>query len=61
VPEILDLMRQHGMADVPVVVGGIIPDDDVAYLKQLGVAAVFGPGTPLHEIAEAIRQLAGGQ
>ena len=44
-PRICALMRERGMDDVLVAAGGIIPDDDVAALKESGVAAVFGPGT----------------
>ena len=43
VPAVLDGLREHGLADVPVVVGGIIPSGDAARLKELGVAAVFTP------------------
>jgi (2R)-ethylmalonyl-CoA mutase len=43
VPAVLDGMREHGLADVPVIVGGIIPSADAARLKQMGVAAVFTP------------------
>ena len=44
VPRVLDLLRQAGLADVGVLVGGIIPEEDVRKLIQLGVARVFGPG-----------------
>jgi ethylmalonyl-CoA mutase len=43
VPEVLDLMREAGAGDVPVIVGGIIPEADAAKLKALGVAEVFTP------------------
>jgi (2R)-ethylmalonyl-CoA mutase len=43
VPAVLDGMREHGLADVPVIVGGIIPSADAARLKELGVAEVFTP------------------
>ncbi|MCW2867447.1 MAG: protein meaA [Marmoricola sp.] len=43
VPDVLDQMRAAGLADIPVIVGGIIPDRDAAALKKLGVAAVFTP------------------
>jgi len=43
------------MDDVLVVVGGIIPDDDVPALKEAGVAAVFGPGTTIVEVAAFLR------
>ena len=44
VPRILELMKANGLDDVLVVVGGIIPDEDVTQLKGMGVSAVFGPG-----------------
>jgi ethylmalonyl-CoA mutase len=43
VPDILDLMKERGLDDVPVIVGGIIPDSDARRLGELGVAAVFTP------------------
>jgi (2R)-ethylmalonyl-CoA mutase len=43
VPAVLDGMRAHGIEDVPVVVGGIVPSADAARLKEMGVAAVFTP------------------
>ncbi|HET9682261.1 MAG TPA: cobalamin B12-binding domain-containing protein [Candidatus Limnocylindrales bacterium] len=55
VPKVCRLVRDAGMDDVLVVVGGIIPDDDVAALKEAGVAAVFGPGTTIGEVAEFLR------
>ncbi|HEY3446837.1 MAG TPA: methylmalonyl-CoA epimerase [Myxococcales bacterium] len=53
-------LREHGM-EVPVVVGGIVPERDAAALRQLGVSAVFGPETPLPKIVEEIRMLAEGR
>lgn len=47
------LMKKEGM-ETPIFVGGIIPADDAKQLKQLGVFAVFGPGTPLAEIAKSV-------
>jgi methylmalonyl-CoA mutase cobalamin-binding domain/chain len=62
VPRVLQAMRQAGLGDVGLLVGGIIPDADVPKLMQLGVARVFGPGTVIHEIAEFLRrQNTGGQ
>ena len=55
VPRVLDLLKQNQMDDVLLVVGGIIPDQDVEGLKQAGVAAVFQPGTPMDAIIEFIR------
>jgi len=55
VPRVMELLKQNQMDDVMVLVGGIIPDQDVAGLKQQGVAAVFQPGTPMDEIVQFIR------
>jgi methylmalonyl-CoA mutase, C-terminal domain len=55
VPRILELLREKEMTDVLVVVGGIIPDEDAAELKKLGVAEVFQPGASLDRIVEFIR------
>jgi len=55
VPRICALLRDRGMDDVLVTVGGIIPDDDVAPLKDAGVAAVFGPGTTIVQVADFLR------
>jgi methylmalonyl-CoA mutase C-terminal domain/subunit len=51
----MDLLRQNKMDDVLVVVGGIIPDQDVDALKKAGVAAIFQPGTAMDEIIQFIR------
>ncbi len=56
VPRVMDLMKQNKMDDVLVLVGGIIPDQDVAQLKQLGVSGIFQPGTAMDEIIQFIRQ-----
>ena len=55
-PRILELMKQHGMDDVVLIGGGIIPDDDKEKLKQMGVREIFGPGASLNEIVEFIRR-----
>jgi methylmalonyl-CoA mutase, C-terminal domain len=55
VPRVMDLLRQHQMDDVIVIVGGIIPDQDLERMKNLGVAAVFQPGTAMDEIVQFIR------
>jgi methylmalonyl-CoA mutase C-terminal domain/subunit len=54
-PRVTKLLREKKMDDVLVVAGGIIPDDDVKTLKQDGVAAVFGPGTTIAEVADFLR------
>ena len=54
-PKICAGLKEQGMDDVLVTAGGIIPDDDVAALKEAGVSRVFGPGTTIREVAEYIR------
>ena len=55
VPRVLDLAKQNQMDDVLMVVGGIIPDQDIEPLKKAGVAAVFQPGTPMDDIVQFIK------
>src|SRR5208283_776156 len=55
VPRVMDLLKQNKMDDVLVVVGGIIPDQDIDTLKNLGVAGIFQPGTAMDDIVKFIR------
>lgn len=55
VPELMGELQKRKMEDVLVVVGGIVPENDVSGLKQAGVAAVFQPGSRMGEIADFIR------
>jgi methylmalonyl-CoA mutase, C-terminal domain len=48
--------RGVSFQDMLLLVGGIIPDEDIPVLKEMGVSATFGPGTPIREISEYIRQ-----
>lgn len=57
VPRIREVMDANDLQDVPIVVGGIIPDDDHTALKAVGVRGIFGPGTPIETIAESIREI----
>ena len=50
-------LRAAGAADIPVVVGGTIPPDDVSRLLETGAAAVFPTGTPLDDVVTEVRQL----
>jgi len=59
VPKIIELIRGQGQTDVGIVLGGIIPDEDVLKLKALGVAEVFGPGTNTQEIIRTVFEIAG--
>ncbi len=55
-PRICELLRQQGLQDVLLTVGGIVPDEDIPALKQAGVAEVFQPGTSTQSIVEFIRK-----
>jgi methylmalonyl-CoA mutase cobalamin-binding domain/chain len=55
VPRVLELLREQGVDDVVVTVGGTIPAEDVAELKALGVAEVFTPGAPASQAIDFIR------
>ena len=56
VPRILDLLKAQHAEDILVILGGTIPDEDAANLKQSGVSAIFGPGTPLEATIRFIRE-----
>jgi len=57
VPKVMDGLESYGaLEDTLVLVGGIVPDDDEQALKSLGVAEVFGPGTPMEETVAFIRE-----
>lgn len=53
---IMALLRENDMADVPVFLGGIIPGDDLLTLQEMGVAAVFGPGSSTADIVTFVRE-----
>jgi methylmalonyl-CoA mutase C-terminal domain/subunit len=54
-PEVVNLLRAKGAGDVLVVGGGIIPEEDIPALKAAGVAEIFGPGTPLANVVNYIK------
>ncbi len=56
VPRVMDLLKQNKMDDVVVMVGSIIPDQDIEGLKKAGVAGIFQPGTPMDDIVQFIRE-----
>ncbi|MGA3128534.1 MAG: methylmalonyl-CoA mutase, partial [Candidatus Korobacteraceae bacterium] len=56
VPRVAELMKEQKMDDVLVLVGGIIPDQDIPALKAVGVKGVFQPGTPMDDIVRFIRE-----
>ncbi len=55
VPRILELLKTNGQSNVKVFLGGIIPDEDIPHLLELGVAGVYGPGAMTDEIVREIR------
>jgi methylmalonyl-CoA mutase C-terminal domain/subunit len=61
VPRVIDGLRDVGLEEVKVFIGGIIPTEDVPALEKMGVAGVFGPGTSTQAVSDFVRQqLAGG-
>ena len=58
-PRLMELLKQRGLEHVRVLVGGIIPESDIPKLLEMGVARVFGPGTPMDEIVGFLRERGG--
>jgi methylmalonyl-CoA mutase C-terminal domain/subunit len=56
IPRVIEVLKERHADDIVVFGGGIIPDEDIAELKGLGVAEIFPPGTPLQDIVEWLRQ-----
>jgi len=54
-PRIMELLKEKGVDDVLVIGGGIIPDEDIPSLKEIGIAEVFGPGTYTDDIVAYIK------
>ena len=55
-PRVVELLREQGLSDVMVVIGGIIPDVDIAKLNELGITGIFLPGTPMRHIVDFINR-----
>ena len=55
-PRIMQLLRERGAEDINVFAGGIIPEEDMAVLKQAGIAEIFTPGTSLQRIVDWVRE-----
>ncbi len=56
-PEVMTLLKERGIEDTAVVLGGTIPPNEMPELKKTGIKAVFGPGTPLKDIIETLSGL----
>jgi len=54
-PKVADLLREKGMSEVLVIGGGIVPEEDIPPLEKAGIKGVFGPGSPIKDIANFIR------
>jgi len=54
-PRVLELLRSNGQMNVKVFIGGIIPDEDLSRLKELGVTGVYGPGASTEDIIRDIK------
>ncbi len=61
VPRVLELLRVNGQENVHVFVGGIIPAADTVRLRQMGVAGVYGPGTPTSAVVEDLQRIVARQ
>jgi methylmalonyl-CoA mutase C-terminal domain/subunit len=58
---VLELLEERGATDITVFGGGIVPDADIAELERMGVAKIFTPGAPTHEIVDWVKSTLGGQ
>jgi methylmalonyl-CoA mutase C-terminal domain/subunit len=54
-PRVVDLLREKGAGDMLVIGGGVIPEEDIPFLKERGIREIFGPGTPLAVCVDYIR------
>ncbi|MDE2371185.1 MAG: cobalamin-dependent protein [Burkholderiales bacterium] len=57
VPKLMTALREAGLADVAVIVGGIVPDEDERMLLECGVTRVFHPGSSMDEVARCVREI----
>lgn len=54
-PRVVELLREKGLKDVLVIGGGLIPPEDIPFLKERGIKEIFGPGTPIRKIVDYIK------
>ena len=55
-PEVIKQLKEKGVTDIPIIGGGIIPEEDIPLLKKSGVLEIFGPGTPMQKIVEFVEK-----
>ena len=60
-PRIIELLKANGQNDIHVFIGGIVPDEDIPRLKEIGVRGVYGPGASTQDIVNDIRRTAGSR
>ena len=58
-PRIIELLRANGQSGIHIFIGGIVPDEDIPHLKELGVSGIYGPGASTQDIVADIRRAAG--
>ena len=56
-PKVIELLKEKGAQDIKVFGGGIIPEDDIPFLKEKGVLEIFTPGTSLEEITKKVEEM----
>jgi methylmalonyl-CoA mutase C-terminal domain/subunit len=56
VPRVLELLKANGQEGVKVFIGGIIPDEDLPRLKEIGVAGIYGPGASTEDIIRQVKE-----
>jgi len=61
IPRVIESLKEAGLSDVAVFVGGIIPEEDWPALQEIGVKAVYGPGTTTTQVIEDVQRLVSGQ
>lgn len=54
-PKVMELLKENGVDDILVAAGGILPDEDLPAIKEMGIRGCFGPGTSLDEIIQFVR------
>ena len=55
IPRLIECLKERDASDVPIMIGGVLPDSDIQALMDVGVAAVFGPATPLDRIVRFVQ------
>jgi methylmalonyl-CoA mutase, C-terminal domain len=54
-PKVMELLKKEGVDDILVAAGGILPDEDLPAIKEMGIKGCFGPGSSMEEVSEFVR------